>query len=99
MGSYILTNKAVEDLSQIWDYTVKVWSEKQADKYYIMLLDSCQELADEKVFGRNYREVGEQILGYKIGQHIIFYRAVKGDKIEIVRILHIRMDLKSSIVE
>lgn len=41
MGNYILTNKAVDDLSKIWDYTVEVWLEKQADKYYFMLLDSC----------------------------------------------------------
>ena len=99
MGSYILTNKAVEDLSQIWDYTIDVWSEKKADKYYYMLLDSCQELADEKVCSKNYHEVDELILGFKIGQHIIFYRAMKDNKIEIARILHIRMDLRSSIQE
>jgi len=62
-----------------------------------MLLDSCQELADEKVFGKNYREVGESILGFKLGQQIIFYRKVKGNKIEIARSLHSRMDLKSRI--
>jgi toxin ParE1/3/4 len=34
MANYKLTNKAVEDLTSIWEYTVKEWSEKQADKYY-----------------------------------------------------------------
>ena len=34
MTEYKLTNKAVEDLSRIWDYTFEVWSEKQADNYY-----------------------------------------------------------------
>jgi toxin ParE1/3/4 len=33
MAAYKLTNKAVEDLSEIWDYTFEVRSEKQADKY------------------------------------------------------------------
>ncbi len=99
MGNYILTNKAVEDLSKIWDYTFESWSETQADRYYYMLLDSCQELADVKVFGKNYPEFEERILGFKIGQHIIFYRKVKADKIEIARILHGRMDLKSRIQE
>ena len=32
MGKYFLTNKALEDISMIWDYTYKVWSETQADK-------------------------------------------------------------------
>jgi len=31
MAEFKLTNKAVEDLSKIWDYTFEVWSENQAD--------------------------------------------------------------------
>ena len=99
MANYILTSKAVEDLSKIWDYTFEVWSETQADRYYYMLLDSCQELADEKVSGKNYLEVKEDILGFRVGQHVIFYRKIKSNKIEIARILHSQMDLKSRIRE
>ena len=99
MPKYILTNKAVEDLSTIWNYTFEVWSETQADKYYFMLLDFCQELADSKVSGKNYPEVNESILGLRAGQHVIFYRNNKSDKIAITRILHYRMDLKSRMQE
>lgn len=49
MADYILTIKAVDDLLKIWDYTYKVWSEAQADKYYYRLLDSFQEVADGKI--------------------------------------------------
>ena len=94
MANYILTNKAVEDLAKIWDYTFEVWSETQADRYYYMILDSCQEIADEKVHGKNYPDVMEDILGFTVGLHIIFYRKSKGNRIEIARILHSRMDLK-----
>lgn len=52
MDSYILTIKAVEDLSKTWDYTFEAWSEGQADKYYYMLLDSFQELTDGKATGK-----------------------------------------------
>ena len=31
MAKYHFTNKAVEDLSGIWDYTYDIWSEKQAE--------------------------------------------------------------------
>jgi toxin ParE1/3/4 len=99
MANYVLTNKAVEDLSKIWDYTFEVWSETQADRYYDMLIDSCQELADEKVLGKNYGDVMQDILGYRVGLHIIFYRKIKGNKIEVARILHSRMDLRSRIRE
>ena len=33
MAKYKLTNKAVEDLSDIWNYTFDHWSERQADFY------------------------------------------------------------------
>ncbi|MBI1267480.1 MAG: hypothetical protein GC193_08630 [Cryomorphaceae bacterium] len=39
MATFKFTNRAVKDLSEILDYTVKTWSEKQAEKYY-QLLDS-----------------------------------------------------------
>jgi toxin ParE1/3/4 len=99
MGSYILTNKAVDDLSGIWDYTFRVWSENQADKYYYMLLDACQDLADHKVSGKRYHQISLELFGFRVGQHIIFYRQVKVNKLEIARILHSRMDLKNRIEE
>jgi toxin ParE1/3/4 len=34
MAKIVFTNKAKEDLQEIWEYTYKTWSEKQADKYY-----------------------------------------------------------------
>lgn len=30
MANYLITNRAVEDLTEIWEYTVLVWSERQA---------------------------------------------------------------------
>ena len=33
-GAFELTKKAVEDLTEIWNYTSENWSEHQADKYY-----------------------------------------------------------------
>lgn len=99
MDSYLLTKKAVQDLSAIWEYTVDTWSEKQADKYYFMLLDACQDLADRKVTGKNYPEINTEMLGFRAGQHILFYRKISTGKIEITRILHAQMDLKNRIQE
>ena len=41
MVRYKFTNKAVEDLTKIWNYTVIEWSESQADIYYEMLIESA----------------------------------------------------------
>lgn len=99
MSEFKLTNKAVEDLSAIWDYTFDKWSEKQADKYYKMLLENCQDIADNPNLGRNYEEIKKELFGLKVNQHIIFYRKSIDNPIEITRILHSRMDLKNRIDE
>ena len=99
MPKYFLSNKAVDDLSKIWDYTYEVWSENQADKYYYELLQDCQELSENQNLGRNYTEIDLVIYGYKSGEHIIFYRKIDELEIEIVRFLHSRMDLKNRIEE
>ncbi len=97
MAKYVLTNKAVDDLSKIWDYTYEVWSENQADKYYYELLEACKALAENQNLGKNYEEISSEIFGYKSGQHIVFYRKLNKDEIEIIRFLHARMDLKDRI--
>jgi len=93
MAKYKLTNKAVNDLTQIWNYTLENWSESQADKYYYMLLDNCEELANNPDFGKNYSGVIENLFGFKTSSHIIFYRRIEENEIEIIRILHEKMDL------
>ena len=98
MAKYFLSNKAVEDLSGIWNYTYNIWSEQQADNYYQQLIDCCSYISANPELGRCYDEIGSSILGYKAKQHIIFYRIVQQD-IEVLRILHGRMDLKNRIRE
>jgi toxin ParE1/3/4 len=99
MAKFKLTNKAVEDLSKIWDYTFEVWSEHQADYYYEMLISNCQEIANNPLLGKNYEGITENLLGLKTNRHIIFYRILDKKDVEITRILHERMDLKKRITE
>lgn len=99
MAEFKLTNKAVEDLSKIWDYTFEVWSENQADKYYEMLISTCQEIADHPALGKNYDAITQNLFGMKMNRHIIFYRILNENYVEITRILHERMDLKRRISE
>lgn len=97
MANYDLTNKANEDLNNIWDYTYDEWSEEQADKYYFELIDCCQFLADNPIFGRNYKEIENEIFGYLINKHIIFYQKITSENILIIRVLHSSIDLKNRI--
>lgn len=95
MAKFYLTNKAVEDLGDIWNYTVENWTENQAEIYYSLLIDACQELANKPNQGKSYEVVAKNVLGFKTGQHVIFYRIVTEEEIEVLRILHGMMDMKN----
>lgn len=99
MAKYVLTNKAVEDISKIWDYTYEVWSENQADSYYELLMEACEHIAKKPTIRKKYKEISEEIFGFGAGKHIIFHRILMNKDVEIVRVLHGRMDLKDRIEE
>lgn len=95
MAKFRLSNRAIKDLEEIYNYTFDTWSETQADKYYKLLMASCQDLANNPKFGKNY-EIGiNGVFGFKSGEHIIFFIELNRDEIEIVRVLHGMMDLKN----
>jgi toxin ParE1/3/4 len=97
MAKYKFTNKAVHDLTQIWNYTLNKWSEDQADIYYQMLIKNCNEVANNPELGKNYSGVSENLFGFKAGRHIIFYRRIEDSEVEITRILHEQMDIENRI--
>ena len=95
MAKLILRQEAINDLSDIWEYTVIKWSENQADKYYNSIKYACAEIAKNPDIGNTYESISRNLLGFKTGKHIIFYHVVSEDKVEVIRILHGMMDLKS----
>ena len=97
MASYHLTVKAVDDLKIIWEYTFENWSENQADYYYTTLIETCKLISNSPQIGKNYEGIVKSLFGLSINHHIIFYRQISDDKIEIIRILHERMDLIKNI--
>ncbi|MDN3643164.1 type II toxin-antitoxin system RelE/ParE family toxin [Lutimonas halocynthiae] len=99
MAKVILRQEAINDLNRIWDYTFKKWSEKQADKYYTTVKMACNGIRESPDIGKEYDGISKNLLGLKSGKHIIFYQQISSDRIEIIRILHERMDLKNRITE
>lgn len=99
MARFIFRQKAIDDLTDIWNYTESTWSESQADKYFGMIKIACKELATGKVSGRSFDKITDGLLGYSAGKHIIFYQQISNREIEIIRILHERMDLENRLTE
>ena len=98
MAKFIFSQKAINDLNGIWDYTVETWSEKQADKYYEGISQQVSEISKNPDLGKRYVEVDGNLLGFRTEKHVIFYQ-ISGNTIEVIRILHAQMDLKKRIKE
>jgi len=99
MVKVVLRQEAIDDLNAIWNYTFIKWSEKQADKYYATIKIACNGIGTDPDAGKEYFGISRNLLGLKSGKHIIFYHLVSHDKIEVIRILHERMDLKNRLAE
>ncbi|MFB6320873.1 type II toxin-antitoxin system RelE/ParE family toxin [Saccharicrinis sp. FJH54] len=99
MAKVIFREKAINDLSDIWNYTTFRWSENQADKYYEAIKSACKEIGTNPNLGKKYLEISRELLGYKTGRHVIFYHAISDNEIEVIRILHEQMDLKNRLKE
>ena len=92
MSEVILSPKAKADLSDIWDYTYTEWGVDQAEKYvrelWAVMQDQTKDLTKSVDIGdvrKGYRKV-------RSGSHVIFFRAPKAGVVDVVRILHQKMD-------
>jgi len=99
MAKVVLRQEAIDDLNNIWEYTSVRWSENQADTYYAMLKLACQSIGENPGLGKQYHQISPAVFGLIAGKHIVFYQMKDGDEIDIIRILHQRMDLKDRLTE
>lgn len=89
-----ISEKALEDLENIWLYTLESWSAEQADRYYNLLIDECEYVSNHFESGKSYDFIKK---GYKaaiVKSHLIFYRSAEDGVVEIIRILHQSMDIE-----
>ena len=91
---YRISEQAIEDLDKIWIYTLKKWSKEQADRYYDLIITEIEFIADNFMTGKSAEQTRKNYRVTKVKSHLIFYRKVENDIVEIVRVLHQRMDTK-----
>jgi len=93
-NKYRISEQAIMDLNAIWVYTFNKWSKIQADRYYDLIIDEIEFVANNSLTGKSVEETRKKYSVTKIKSHLIFYRKTENDIVEIVRILHQRMDIK-----
>ena len=94
MPVFQLTARAKADLRSIGRYTQATWGREQRNTY-LARLDACFHLlAREPERGRACDVIRPGYRKYHVGRHLIFYRQ-SPEGIEIIRILHDRMDIEA----
>ena len=98
MPAFRLTVKARADLLDIGRYTQQTWGRDQRNRYLSRLDEAFHLLARERDRGRPCDDIRQGYRKYHLGRHVIFYRQT-GEDIEIIRILHERMDIEARLSE
>jgi len=92
-GSYIISKEAINDLGKIWVYTKNKWSVEQADRYYSLIINEIEYISNNYNLGKSYSHIRKGYRASKVKYHLIFYKKNKDNIVEIIRILHQRMDV------
>jgi toxin ParE1/3/4 len=94
----IFKEQAIFDLEDIWLYTLHTWSLRQADRYHSMIIKEIEFLAAHPKSGKDQHHIRSGYRSSKIKSHIIFYRILEKE-LEVIRILHERMDIPNRLTE
>lgn len=94
-NKYRISKQAIIDLNDIWTYTLHRWSKEQADRYYNLIITEIEFITNNFMTGKSAEQFRNNYRVAKVKSHLIYYRKVNNDIVEIVRILHERMDIKT----
>ena len=86
-------------IEEIWLYTVENWFVAQADRYYSLIIDEINYICKNVNTGKAMAHVRKGYRASKIKSHLIFYRVTNNGTVEIIRILHERMDIDSRLAD
>lgn len=94
--NFKISKEAEKDLEYIWNYTYSTWSIAQADRYLNLIFNEIDYLCNHPKSGKDFSYIREGYLRVKVKSHFIFYKInTIEDYIEVIRILHQRMDIEN----
>lgn len=93
MSRYLLSPAARADLDDIFDYTAQQWGLDQAETYVRGLQHAIERAAADPRIGHSCDEIRPGYRKLAAGSHTLYYRLTADGAVDIVRILHQRMDV------
>lgn len=95
---YELSELAINDLEDIWNYTADQWSIEQANKYYMLIFSAIDCICNDPLIGKSIMEVKKNHRSKTVKSHMVIYK-IERDKVLIDRVLHQKMDIESHLGE
>ena len=92
MKRLVVTAAAEEDLRAVGRYTAESWGLEQKARYLAQFRKRFLQIRKTPEIGRARDEIRPGYRSILAGRHVIFYQETD-ELIEVVRILHDRMDL------
>lgn len=92
VGRYVLTKRATADLRAISAHSRREWGWTRAEAYLLELRRVIEWLAEMPKAGASAEMVRTGYRKHPAGVHLIYYRETQNG-IDVVRILHQRMDV------
>ena len=92
MKQFIISQKAKQDLQEIWDYIGRE-SPEAADAVINTIVDKFTTIAQFPQMGRSREELAPYIRSFSTGNYVIFYYAVE-KRIEVARVLYGARDIR-----
>ncbi|MEI7597455.1 MAG: type II toxin-antitoxin system RelE/ParE family toxin [Bacteroidota bacterium] len=81
---YFISEKANQDIENIWLFTFEKWSLEQADRYYNLILDEIEFIAEHFESGNLFYYIKKGYRASIVKSHIIFYRKSRNNIVEII---------------
>jgi toxin ParE1/3/4 len=94
MTRYVLSPRAQKDVDETWNYTVTRRNLRQAEIYVRQIQDAIETVAAEPKIARSCHDVRPGYWKYPAGSHVVFFRLTDNGILDVVRILHSRMDFE-----
>ena len=99
MSQYVISEKALEDINNLWIYTAENSSVAQVNRYYNLIFDEIEYIINNFDMARDCGKILKSYKYSKVKSHLIFFKKDKMNEIEVIRVLHERMDIESRLKE
>lgn len=73
MHNYYISEKALEDLENIWEYTDKQWSRQQANLYLEIIFAAIELISEDPLKNKEYKKLKRKYRASREKLHVVFY--------------------------